>query len=251
MQSLIFCTRTAAGVCMRCGETRINIAVVTSIAIVSWVFFTRSSDINMEDDGLWHVERIEANGDCLFIALAVAEAHARSRVIIPYGSKSRESLAYSLRLAANDILCPEGSPAQKPLPGQNIPPALLIETMNEETPDTYCKRLRVKGQWGSAAEIAALSVVLNRTIEVYSPGSSGEIPGVLIQRFELHKDKCGCTSVSTPVKKEHAWPRQQKSIDISCSHREPLTILYSESAHYSALLRLQPSQKDALPKSCL
>ena len=115
----------------------------------------------------WRVEPVEPLGDCLFVAVAVAEAYARSGAVLPYGAPGRSSLAQSLRLACNDLLCPGGVPSTEPLKGQDIPPSLLIETLPGESPRGYCKRLRQKGQWGSAAELAALAVVLDRQINVF------------------------------------------------------------------------------------
>ena len=217
----------------------------------------------------WRIEPIEPHGNCLFVAVAVAEAFARSGSVLPFGSPERASLARALRLASNDLLCPGGAPSETALDGQDIPPALLVEPMAGETPREYCRRLRQQGQWGSAAELAALSVVLGREIRVFvkTPGqAAAALPGKLIQRFGAREDRQGGgndahwrsdANSNHSISADPALPPSKESpmadlvwssaVDraggviadgsTALSPSAPLNVLYTGSSHYSALLR--------------
>jgi hypothetical protein len=93
----------------------------------------------------------------------VAEAWGENRALP--STSERRSRAQALRLLANDFLCPGGCPSSERMEG--LPLALVIEPSDNEDGCGYCKRLRESGQWGSAAEIVALSIVLGRSISVH------------------------------------------------------------------------------------
>ena len=189
----------------------------------------------------WRVEPVEPLGDCLFVAVAVAEAYARSGAVLPYGAPGRSSLAQSLRLACNDLLCPGGVPSTEPLKGQDIPPSLLIETLPGESPRGYCKRLRQKGQWGSAAELAALAVVLDRQINVFVKDDSAAGLGapILIQRFGVREDIDEDDGRSNGGTRIHGNGDGvgANACDHHTSRRSDLNLLFTGSSHYSVLIR--------------
>lgn len=66
-----------------------------------------------------------------------------------------------------DLLCPSGSPDEELVLG-GLPAALLIEPLHGEDGTSYCTRLRSPGQWGSTAEVLALTKVLQRSIRVHT-----------------------------------------------------------------------------------
>ena len=106
---------------------------------------------------------VPADGNCLFHAIAQSHsiASGRGRLSLPQ-SKHK---AKQLRLQANDVLCPDGTPSQADYNG--IPLSLTIEPIGGESGRGYCARLRQDSQWGSAAEILALSMSLQCPIVVY------------------------------------------------------------------------------------
>lgn len=67
-----------------------------------------------------------------------------------------------------DLLCPHGSPDPE-LSFGGVPVPLLIEPRGGESESGYCRRLRTAGEWGSTAELLALTRVLRRPIRVCTP----------------------------------------------------------------------------------
>ena len=66
-----------------------------------------------------------------------------------------------------DVLCPAGTPDPDLAIG-GLPASLLIEPLGGENEAGYCKRMRQSGEWGSTAEILALTRLLNRPIRVHT-----------------------------------------------------------------------------------
>ena len=104
------------------------------------------------------------DGNCLFSAVALsvaivddAPAQTRARAV--------RTAAARLRTAAMDLLCPHGSPDPE-LSFGGLPVPLLIEPRGGESESGYCRRLRTAGEWGSTAELLALTRVLRRPIRV-------------------------------------------------------------------------------------
>ena len=104
------------------------------------------------------------DGNCLFSAVALsvaivddAPAQTRARAV--------RTAAARLRSAAMDLLCPHGSPDPE-LSFGGLPVPLLIEPRGGESESGYCRRLRTAGEWGSTAELLALTRVLKRPIRV-------------------------------------------------------------------------------------
>jgi hypothetical protein len=106
---------------------------------------------------------VERNGDCLFQSIAVAEAWGDNQALP--STSERRSRAQALRLLANDFLFPGDCPSSDIMEG--LPLALVIEPRGDEDVRGYCKRLRESGEWGTAAEILALAIVLGRSISVH------------------------------------------------------------------------------------
>lgn len=183
----------------------------------------------------------EGNGDCLFISIAVSLYYTQYNKILQYGSKKRKQWAKNLRIRANNVLCSKNSrtglvePSNEPLTKDGVPRSLLVEPLNGETGSDYCKRLRSSGQWGSAAEIMALSHSLNRPITVHTRrrrtsnenGVDDAYP--ILQRFGIREDN-----------------NEENAVDSD----QTLHILYSGNNHYDALVvplmvskqTLQPSK---------
>lgn len=109
---------------------------------------------------------VPADGNCLFSSVALSAAltdgipeHAHAPAV--------QEASKRLRSEALDCLCPSGVPDPELTLG-GLPASLLIEPLNGEDEAGYCQRLRRSGQWGSTAEILALTRVLKRPINVYT-----------------------------------------------------------------------------------
>ncbi len=106
---------------------------------------------------------VPGDGNCLFASIAVSHAVATTGEL-PSAAAVAER-ARALRLQANDLLCPGGQPSEGEING--FPLALVMEPGPGEDGCGYCARMRRDGQWGSAAEILALTKVLRSPIAVY------------------------------------------------------------------------------------
>lgn len=117
---------------------------------------------------------VPSDGDCLFSAIALSAALTDGH---PTPSVADlHDRAGELRLAALDLLCPAGSPDPDLILG-GLPADLVIDPRPGETGAAYCRRMRHQGQWGSTAEILALTRVLQRPITVHAafgPETYGE-----------------------------------------------------------------------------
>ena len=89
---------------------------------------------------------------------------------VPASARARavRTAANRLRVEANDLLCPSGLPDPELILGE-LPASLVIEPLRGEGERGYCTRMRQPGQWGSTAEILALTIILARPIRVYTP----------------------------------------------------------------------------------
>ena len=157
----------------------------------------------------FEVRDVNGGGDCLFQSVSVAESWADSGKQLD--SSEIQQRARELRLMANDFLCPDGKPSGEALHG--VPIDLIIEPRWFEDGCGYCARMRRDGQWGSAAEILALTRVLNRPITVYHRQD-----GRLRPLEEYGSDIAQQAMIKTPTIKS------------------PLSVLYVSSVHYMALL---------------
>jgi hypothetical protein len=83
-------------------------------------------------------------------------------------ARAVRTAAARLRSSAMDLLCPHGSPDPE-LSFGGVPVPLLIEPRGGESESGYCRRLRTAGEWGSTAELLALTRVLRRPIRVCTP----------------------------------------------------------------------------------
>ena len=106
---------------------------------------------------------VPGDGNCLFASIAVAHAAATTGEVPSAAVLAQR--ARQLRLQANDLLCPGGQPSEDEING--FPLALIMEPAAGEDGCGYCARMRRDGQWGSAAEILALTKVLHSPIAVY------------------------------------------------------------------------------------
>ena len=104
------------------------------------------------------LHEVPRDGNCLFSAVALSQS------IVDGGAAT---MAAELRKAAMDLLCPVGDADPKLMLG-GLPAAMLIEPLQGETPRQYCHRLRKDGEWGSTAELLALTRVLRRPIVVHA-----------------------------------------------------------------------------------
>jgi hypothetical protein len=85
-----------------------------------------------------------------------------------------------------------------------------MEPRGNEDGCGYCKRLRQKGQWGSAAEILALSRVLGRAISVHERERPSGTSLKLVAKYGEDTRKGG---------------------------KEALRLLYVGNAHYMAIVQ--------------
>lgn len=144
---------------------------------------------------------VPGDGNCLFASIAVAHATAATGEVPGAATVARR--ARELRLQANDLLCPGGQPSEDEING--FPIAMVMEPAPGEDGCAYCARMRRDGQWGSAAEILALTKVLRSPIAVYHTPAGATEPQEM--------DTYGA---------DEAGPR--------------LAILYLHGTHYSALI---------------
>jgi len=105
---------------------------------------------------------------------------------------------------------PSGCPSTRVVDG--LPVEMIIEPLRAEGGSAYCKRMRRRGEWGTAAEILALSAVLRRPITVYRRENGTDSFAVM-------------ASYSRPGE-----PTEEALNPL------PLTILYANDSHYMALL---------------
>ena len=133
---------------------------------------------------------VPPDGDCLFsaVALSVAltdgdAASSRARAV--------RTAAARLRADAMDELCPQGVPDPELVIG-GVPASLLVEPLGGETEQNYCSRMRKPGQWGSTAEILALTRVLKRAIHVHASfgvqvyGADETMPAIAVHFKDHH-----------------------------------------------------------------
>merc|ERR1719446_1200396 len=107
---------------------------------------------------------VPPDGDCLFSAVAVSPALCDGATQPP-PSELRQS-AGALRAAAMQLLCPAGKPSED-LELGGLPAALLLDPLHGETGEGYCQRMVQRGEWGSMAEVLALTRVLRRPIRIH------------------------------------------------------------------------------------
>ena len=101
---------------------------------------------------------VPMDGDCLFSAVALSAS-------LTDGQPAQSAAA--LRAEAMDLLCPNGAPDPELSIG-GLPASLLIEPLGGEGEAGYCERMRKAGEWGSTAELLALTRVLKRAIRVHT-----------------------------------------------------------------------------------
>ena len=146
---------------------------------------------------------VPGDGNCLFASIAVAHAAATTGEVPSTAALVQR--ARQLRLQANDLLCPGGQPSEDEING--FPLALVMEPAAGEDGCGYCARMRRDGQWGSAAEILALTKVLHSPIAVYHrPAGAATSPPEEMDTYGADED----------------GPR--------------LAILYLHGTHYNALI---------------
>ena len=109
---------------------------------------------------------VAPDGDCLFSAVALSQALVDNQPALAR-ARALRTAASRLRAEALDALCPNGAPNPE-LEIGGLPAALLIEPLGGESEVGYCKRMRSPGQWGSTAELLALTKVLGRPIRVHT-----------------------------------------------------------------------------------
>ena len=109
---------------------------------------------------------VPPDGDCLFSAVALSAALVDNQPSLARARAVRTAAA-RLRSEAMDLLCPNGRPDEQLILG-DLPASLLIEPLGGEDGSAYCKRMRGPGQWGSTAELLALTKVLQRPIRVHT-----------------------------------------------------------------------------------
>lgn len=117
------------------------------------------------DDLIFH--DVPADGNCLFAAVALSGALTDNNPA-QMQEQAVRSNAKRLRLEAVDLLCPTDDGVDPELIMSGLPASLIIEPLHGEDEPGYCRRMRRDGQWGSTAEILALSRVLRREIHVHA-----------------------------------------------------------------------------------
>jgi len=208
-------------------STSVALIAVTTAIVTLW-YSSNTTPVNKKSTSIPHSIplppiphsiplqpiRIEPNGNCLFLSIAVAASYSTYQTILPYGSQERRQVAADLRRAANDLLCPNGEPTEEPFTADGLPASLLIEPLQMETPSEYCARLRKNGQWGSAAEIMAMSFYLGKPITVHTKKNNAY---PVLQKFGINESQ----------------DKKDKEEEIA----DTLHILYTGSNHYSAMVR--------------
>jgi|EP00908_Phaeocystis_cordata_P025534 ketosteroid isomerase-like protein len=113
------------------------------------------------------LHEVPKDGNCLFSAVALSAALVDN---LPGQTRARavRTAAARLRVSAMNLLCPHGTPDPELSLG-GLPVEVLIEPQGGESQAGYCRRLRMAGEWGSTAEVMALSRVLERPIRIHTP----------------------------------------------------------------------------------
>ena len=184
---------------------------------------------------------VPPDGDCLFSAVALSAAitdnkpdQARARAI--------RTAAGRLRAQAMDLLCPSGVPDPELSIG-GLPVSLLIEPLGGESEASYCTRLRQGGQWGSTAEVLALTKVLQRPIRVHTSfgveayGEEAKLPPLAVH-YENHHYRA-------VVESQEAHGRRTRPVStifaaVRRPIRAPTTRLRSARSSMRCTRRLQP-----------
>jgi hypothetical protein len=120
------------------------------------------------------IHDVAANGNCMFLAVATAMAYADEGKTLERGDKTADRQAAELRRLANDKLCPGGAPSHA-ITEEGLPVSMVMEPLRGENGMGYCRRMRRDGQWGTAAELWALSQELARPIHVWKRGEQKPI----------------------------------------------------------------------------
>ena len=119
---------------------------------------------------------VPRDGDCLFSAIALSVALV-DRTPAQARARALRTAAERLRNQAVELLCPNGIPDENLILGE-LPAALLMEPLYGEGEAGYCQRMRQRGEWGTSAEVVALTRVLMRPIHVYTSfGAAPQIYG--------------------------------------------------------------------------
>ena len=154
----------------------------------------------------FEVHDVSNEGNCLFLSLSIAESWADNKRLLKSREPAVKKRAQELRELANDFLCPNGKPSEELLDG--VPIELILWPRGNEGVCGYCARMRMDGEWGTAAEILALTRELNRPITVYHRQGG---------RIQLLQDYGSELAEDSKVK-------------------SPLSILYVGELHYMALI---------------
>ena len=128
-------------------------ASVLAVAVTACALMSQAQQPELHD--------VPHDGNCLFSAAALSMALSAD------GATGAVSDAASLRASAMDVLCPptsSGLDANLDLGG--LPAPLVVERLHGESEIGYCQRMRRNGEWGTTAEILALTRVLRREIRV-------------------------------------------------------------------------------------
>lgn len=131
-----------------------------------------------EQRGWFREIQVGSDGNCLFEAIAAAMACVERGH--PPAATERRRRAAELRHAAVDFLCPGGGEAsQQPIEdGSPLRICDLLDLDVGESSAEYGARMRTDRTWGGAAEIYALSQVLQRRIVVYGAGPAQPLPHI-------------------------------------------------------------------------
>ena len=105
----------------------------------------------------FEVHDVKGGGNCLFHSLSITESWADNSKLLQSPEPAVKKRAQELREIANDFLCPNGKPSEELLHG--VPIELIINPEEGEDGPGYCARMRTDGEWGTAAEILALTIV--------------------------------------------------------------------------------------------
>jgi len=215
---------------------------------------------------------VPGDGDCLFSAVALAQALASTGAPPPGELAGLRARAAALRAAACDAICGTDADhvrADEPAGSLGgLPAALVVEASGArpgESGRAYVRRMRQAGEWGGEAELLALAVgtttggargangattpLGGRAIEVWTAAGLTSLNREEVRRVaDLGGPVCGLVGLSAepmavygpPTTSLGVGPGPQPSLSPPPSVLPPVRVVYVAGCHYAALVPPDP-----------
>jgi len=215
---------------------------------------------------------VPGDGDCLFSAVALAQALASTGAPPPGGGEGLQARAAALRAAACDAIC--GTDADNVRADEpagylgELPAAQVVEASGArlgESGRAYVRRMRRAGEWGGEAELLALAVgtttggargangattpLGGRAIEVWTATRLTSLDREEVRRVaDFGGPVCGLVGLSAEPIAVYGrlttslgvGPGPQPSLSPPPSVLPPVRVVYVAGRHYAALVPPDP-----------